>query len=337
MNTMNQIKRLFIPAFCLLFSSLQAQKKEFTIAFYNVENLYDTINDPEIDDEEFLPQGKNKWNGERFSRKIDNLAKVIDSLGGGPSILGLCEVENKYVLEELIRHPRLAAKGYGIVHRNSPDKRGIDVAMIYKLADFKPDGSTGLRVQLPGDSAYPTRDILLVNGKLNGKPVHIFVNHWPSRRGGEEESKAKRMAAALVARASIDSIQKLDPKARIILMGDLNDQPSDASVSIGLKAEGQDGKSDLLNLTAALAARGEGSHSYKEAWNMLDNLVVSRNMADTKKGIRVVASSTAIYNPIWMHDKYSRHKGAPYRTYAGPKFIGGYSDHYPVYFKVQCD
>jgi predicted extracellular nuclease len=332
----NRFFGLFL-GFALLTSSLSAQKKEVCIAFYNVENLYDTINDPEVDDEEFLPQGKNKWTGERFEKKLNNLARVIDSLGGGPSVLGMCEVENKYVLEQLIDNPRLKGKGFGIVHHNSPDKRGIDVSLIYKKEDFTPSRSMGLRVKLPGDSAYPTRDILLVSGNLCGKPVFIFVNHWPSRRGGELESAPKRMAAARVARHAVDSIMKSNSGARVILLGDFNDQPSDPSLLEGLKAEGSAGSSDLINLSAALAERGEGSHSYKENWNMLDNLIVSRNMLKAGSGLLVVPESAGIYHPIWMQDKYARHQGAPYRTYAGPKFIGGYSDHYPVFFKLNCN
>lgn len=331
------MKHIFLLAFLGVFAGvLNAQQKNLSIAFYNTENFYDTINDPDVDDEEFLPQGKNKWDGIRFQKKLDNLAKVIDSLGGGPSVLGLCEVENRYVLENLVAHPRLAAKKYGIVHRNSPDKRGIDVALIYRKSDFSPSADLGLKVRLPGDSAYPTRDILLVSGKLCGNPVYFLVNHWPSRRGGETESAPKRMAAALVARRAVDSLARLSPGVPVILMGDFNDQPSDASLTQGLRATNSSGKSDLLSLTASLAEKGEGTHSYKETWNMLDNLIVSENLLKKGWGLRLVPESASIYRPIWMQDKYSRHPGAPYRTYAGPKFIGGYSDHFPVFFSVSC-
>jgi predicted extracellular nuclease len=324
----------FLIAFQIL--PLYAQRKECSIAFYNVENLYDTINDSDIDDEDFLPQGKNKWTGERYQRKLNNLARVIDSLGGGPALLGLCEVENESVLKDLVQHPLLQKKNYGIVHRNSPDKRGSDVALIYRNADFVPGKVVSLKVQLPGDSALPTRDILLVSGKLHGQPLHILVNHWPSRRGGEQESAAKRMAAARVARQAVDSIYRKSADARIVLLGDFNDQPSDESIRVGLKAEGKSGATDLLNLSAALAEKGEGSYSYKENWNMLDNMIVSRNFASGEKGIGLVPESAAVYHPVWMHDKYAKHAGAPYRTYAGPKFIGGYSDHFPVFFRVSC-
>jgi len=316
--------------------SLSAQQKESCIAFYNVENLYDTINDPMVDDEEFLPQGKNKWTGERYEKKLRNLARVLDSLCSGPSLLGLSEVENEQVLKDLVAHPLLKGKKYGIVHRNSPDKRGIDVALIYRKEAFAPESVASLRVVLPGDSGYPTRDILLVSGKLHGHLIHVLVNHWPSRRGGEQESAGKRMAAAGVARKAVDSLFKKFADAQVVLIGDFNDQPSDASLLQGLRAEGESGKSDLLNLSAALAERGDGSHSYKENWNMLDNLIVSRNFTNRKKGLLLIPGSAAVYRPIWMQDKYARHQGAPYRSYAGPKFIGGYSDHFPVFFRVSC-
>jgi predicted extracellular nuclease len=144
------------------------------------------------------------------------------------------------------------------------------------------------------------------------------------------------MAAAGVARKAVDSLFKKFADAQVVLIGDFNDQPSDASLLQGLRAEGESGKSDLLNLSAALAERGDGSHSYKENWNMLDNLIVSRNFTNRKKGLLLIPGSAAVYRPIWMQDKYARHQGAPYRSYAGPKFIGGYSDHFPVFFRVSC-
>jgi predicted extracellular nuclease len=331
------MKKNILLLFALIhWMQVSGQKNIRSIAFYNVENLYDTINDPAVDDEEFLPQGKNAWTSERYQRKLNNLARVIDSLGGGPALLGLCEVENEGVLNDLIQHRLLIGKGYGIVHRNSPDKRGIDVALLYRKADFSPEAVSSLTVKLPGDSAYPTRDILLVSGKLLGNPMHIFVNHWPSRRGGEQESAGKRMAAAMVAGKAVDSLLKNNRNACIVLVGDFNDQPGDASLLTGLRAEGPSGKSDLLNLSAALAEKGEGTHSYKEAWNMLDNLIVSRSMAGKTKGLALVPGSAEIYRPVWLQDKYSRHAGAPYRTFAGSKFIGGYSDHFPVFFKLSC-
>jgi len=326
-------KYLFILA-CLLFAvepGFGQKKKSFTVAFYNSENLYDTINDPEADDEEFLPEGKNKWNGYRFEKKLESLSMVIDSLGGGPSILGMCEVENRFVLEELIKTKRLESKNYGIVHSNSPDKRGIDVALIYQKADFVPLFQKAIHVSLESDPDFVTRNILLVKGLLGKQPIYIFVNHWPSRRGGEEESRIKRIAAAKSARFSIDTILKNDPKASILLMGDFNDEPTDVSIKEHLDAGGLTENNLLFNTMAPLKSAGDGSYSYKEHWDMIDQLIVSRILTNKKSKLYLEDGSTKVYRPIWAQDKGARHAGAPFRTYGGPKYLGGFSDHFPVY------
>ena len=331
--------RLFILLVLLPFLGFSQKGNQCSVAFYNIENLYDTINDPAVDDEEFLPEGKNKWNGEKFEKKIRNLARVIDSLGGGdgPSVLGFSEVENKYVLEVLIANKKLAKKDYGIVHENSIDKRGIDVALIYKKSDFTPLFHKMARITLENDPDFITRDILIVKGLLFKKPVYFFINHWPSRRGGEEESRQKRIAAAKVARNSVDTILKADPKANIILMGDFNDEPTDVSIKdYLLAADSMESKdATLFNVLAPLAKAGDGSHSYKAQWGMLDQIIVSKNLLSKKSKLQYEENSAAVYRPVWMHDKYSKHAGAPYRTYNGPKFIGGYSDHFPVFIKLK--
>jgi len=306
-------------------------KNQCTIAFYNLENLYDTINDNSVDDEEFLPEGKNQWTGQRYEKKLNSLSRVIDSLGGGPAVVGFSEVENKAVLEDLIRTKRLAPKNYGIVHHNSPDRRGIDVALIYKMADFEPLFMKPLPVTMENDPRFITRDIVLVKGKLHGKPIYFFLNHWPSRRGGTEESKPKRMAAAKVARFSVDSILKNDKNAAIVLMGDFNDEPDDAAVKETLGASSDPKTGDLYNTMAPLKAAGDGSYSYKENWDMIDQLIISHGLINKKSKLEWVENSTAVYRPVFMHDKYAKHSGAPYRTYGGPKYLGGYSDHFPVY------
>jgi hypothetical protein len=321
---------LFLFSLLVVFHG-KAQSRNYTVGFYNVENLYDTLNDPQVDDEEFLPGGKNQWTGDRYERKLNNLARVIDSLGGGPSVLGLCEVENRLVLEDLCSKKRLKEKGYGILHHNSPDRRGIDVAMLYKKADFEPLYTQFIRVALADDPEFITRDIFLVHGQLGKEEIYLFVNHWPSRRGGEDVSKPKRMAAAKALRHSIDTILAKKPKAAIVVMGDLNDEPTDASLVEGLKASGNPKSGDLFNTMYALKEKGDGSHSYKEQWGMLDQLIVSSSLLNPKTGLHWQVGSSQVYRPVWMHDKYSKHQGAPYRTYVGPKFIGGYSDHFPVY------
>jgi hypothetical protein len=326
------MKTTFLFILSLVFvAGVQAQSKTYSVGFYNVENLYDTINDPDIDDEEFLPNGKYQWTGDRYERKLNNMARVIDSLGGGPSLLGMCEVENKKVLEDLCSTKRLKEKGYGILHHNSPDRRGIDVAMLYKKADFEPRFTTFIRVSIENDPGFITRDIFLVNGTLGKEEIYLLVNHWPSRRGGEDISMPKRMAAAKALRYSVDTILEKNPNAAIVIMGDLNDEPTDASLLDGLKASGNPKSGDLFNSMFALKEKGDGSHSYKEQWGMLDQLIVSKSLLNPKMKLNWVVGSTQVFRPVWMHDKYSKHQGAPYRTYVGPKFIGGYSDHFPVF------
>lgn len=326
------------PFFLLLFLlfqlpvCLQAQEKErrFSVAFYNVENLFDTLDDPAIDDEEFLPSGKNQWTGERYRRKLRQLSRVIDSLGGGPGILGLCEIENRAVLEDLVREGLLREKNYGIVHINSPDARGIDVALIYRKKNFTVTGSRAIPVRFEEDPGFRTRDILMVKGKWDNQELFVFVNHWPSRRGGEEESRPKRMAAARSLRRVTDSLLKANPDVRFLIMGDFNDEPGDASISKELGAGSDPSEKGVFNAMASLAAAGQGSHSYRETWNMLDQIMVSPGLRGGK-GLAWVPESAGVYRPFWMHDRYAKHPGAPYRTYAGPRFIGGFSDHYPVF------
>jgi hypothetical protein len=324
---------LFIAAVMLAFVAQISAQKTSRIAFYNVENLYDTINDPEVDDEEFLPQGKNKWTGERFEKKLNNLARVIDSLGGGPSVLGMCEVENKYVLEQLIDNPRLKGKGFGIVHHNSPDKRGIDVSLIYKKEDFTPSRSMGLRVKLPGDSAYPTRDILLVSGNLCGKPVFIFVNHWPSRSGGEERSIPARAAAAATAKKCIDSIMALNPNSKVVLMGDLNDDPVSPSLTkvLGCKADPEKTKSyELFNPWVDNYKKGIGTSPYQDAWGLFDQVLFSGAWINKdQEGYRFFKH--VLFNKEFMVQKTGRYRGYSKRTWDGTTYNYGYSDHFPVY------
>jgi predicted extracellular nuclease len=331
------MKRILFSLVLLCPICVFAQKKnELAVAFYNTENLYDTLNDTSVDDEEFLPEGKNNWTGERYQKKLGSLARVIDSVGGGPDILGLCEVENKTVLEDLIREKRLSLKGYAIVHENSPDKRGIDVALIYRKKVFKPVFHKMLRIQT-GDPDFITRDIMMVKGELNKKSLYVFVNHWPSRRGGEEESRPKRKAAALTLRQTIDTILNRNPDAALLLMGDFNDSPFDESLKKDLMAADTnqfESKKELYNAMARLARSGDGSHMYKGKWDMLDQLIVSQGLLSGQSGLKWESQSASVYRRIWMQDKYAKEPGEPYRTYGGPKYKGGYSDHFPVYGKI---
>ncbi|KOY84806.1 hypothetical protein AD998_00360 [bacterium 336/3] len=344
------MKQIFITLlFCFFTSILFAQKKPkntFTIAFYNVENLFDTEDDPAIDDSEFLPTSENKWDNEKYQKKLVNMSSAISTLGSpqAPDILGLCEIENKRVIEDLIAQPALKNKNYGIVHYNSPDERGIDVGMIYKKDLFKPFAEKSCRIIFP-EVKDKTRDFLIVSGILGGKDtLHVFVAHFPSRRGGLKESEPKRIYVASQVKSKVDSIQKRSPKANIIVMGDLNDEPINKSIvetinakpySEGLK-QGQ-----MFNAMGVLKAEGKGTHAYyngKEKiteWNLLDQMILSSNLVNKKSSLRYVLKSATIHKPeTLMQQEPAQYKGQPLRTFAGKKYLGGYSDHFPVFIQL---
>ncbi len=340
------MKNLFLLTFIALISCGQAQPKspkksgntgKVIVGFWNVENLYDTINDPKTDDEEFLPTAKSKWNSERYAKKQLNISTIISKMGveenpDGLAILGMAEIENKSVLEDLVKTPALKERKLGIVHYNSPDNRGIDVAMLYNPKYFKLISSSVHTVKLPGDSARPTRDELLVNGKLNGELVHILVCHWPSRRGGEEESAPGRNAAAKVAKGIIDSIRKAEKNPRILLMGDLNDDPTNESVKTVLNASADAEKADATTLydpMAKILEGGQGTLSYKNKWNLFDQIIMTENFV--KKGDKLLYQSAKVNNVPEVCETAEKYKGQPFRTYAGAKYLGGYSDHFGVY------
>jgi predicted extracellular nuclease len=316
--------------------------KTLTVAFYNLENLFDTEDDPAINDEEFLPSGTNEWTPERYKRKLGNMAKVISELGNpeGPDVLGMCEVENRKVLEDLVITKELKKKGYGIVHSNSPDQRGIDVALIYKTKRFVPLYSKSYPVLFPENKDLATRDILLVKGILDKKhDITFVVNHWPSRRGGDESSW-KRERAAQALRTVVDSIFTLDPYANLVMMGDFNDEPGDISINKTLKA-GRDSveacATFLYNCMAPIKAEGRGTLKYKGGWNLFDQMIVSTAMITKKSLVHYQKGSANVYNPQWMRQTDEGDwKDAPKRTFIGKKYIqDGYSDHFPVYITLE--
>jgi predicted extracellular nuclease len=313
----------------------------YSIGFYNVENLFDTQDDPKTDDAEFLPSNQERpWTEERYQRKLENLAQVIAQLGDadGPEVLGLCEVENKAVLEALVAQPAIKARGYGIVHTESPDGRGIDNALIYKQDHFQVTKVTTYTLAFPSDPSYRSRDLLLVEGNLLGQPLAVVVNHWPSRRGGERESEPRRIVAAKQARSIVDRLLQADPQAQVVLLGDFNDEPTNKSLQEVLRAKG-DGfdaqAGELFNAMMALDNAQKGSYKYKDSWNMLDQIVLSGGLAD-RAGLAYVPESATIFGPEWLLQQTpAQYKGSPLRTFGGRKYLGGYSDHLPVFVQVQ--
>ena len=324
----------------LLFGQSKKAFKIRTMAFYNVENLFDIKNDTLVNDDERTPDGKYKWTHERYQKKLENISKVLSKIGANitetsPDIIGLCEVENSAVLEDLIKHPLLENKDYGVIHYNSPDERGIDVAMIYKKAAFIPSSFKSHRLLLFNEDGYRdyTRDQLVVNGLLDNEEFYFIVNHWPSRSGGEARSKPFRRKAAELNKRIIDSIQQLDANAKIISMGDYNDDPIDASFNKVLKTKGKLRKLDsvsLFNPMEKLYKKGVGSLAYRDKWNLFDQFFFTSNLIDTKKE-NYSFWKVGVYAPNYLKMQTGKYKGYPFRTYVGKTYLGGYADHFPVY------
>ncbi|MGC8865889.1 MAG: endonuclease/exonuclease/phosphatase family protein [Bacteroidales bacterium] len=304
------------------------------VAFYNLENLFDTIDSPDTDDREFLPEGTNQWNSKKYAVKLKNMAEVIGQIGdeyitGGPTIIGLAEVENRGVLEDLIKTPPLKGRGYGIVHFDSPDPRGVDVALLYKYKDFKVLEAQAVPLRMADNPRFRTRDQLVVSGLLYGDTIHIIVNHWPSRRSGPEF----RAAAASLSRKLADSLMTIHRGAKIIIMGDLNDDPTDPSLTQYLKAKGSKKElqpGDLFNPMVELFKKGVGSLAYRDAWNLFDQIIVSEPLVNKKnKGYYLYA--TRIFSKPFMFTAEGQYAGYPFRTFAGGAWVGGYSDHLPSF------
>lgn len=328
----------------LFFSSiLIAQKKNYkvvTLAFYNVENLFDTLNTPDVFDEEFTEDGAKSWTGKNYWDKQANLAKVISEIGTdvnpmGPAILGVSEIENKSVLEDLAAMPAIADRQYQIVHYDSPDRRGIDVALFYNPRLFRLLTSRSIPVVMNNLDNKPliTRDILYAKGILDGDTIHIMVNHWPSRRGGEAASRPLRSGCAAIVRAVSDSIRLENAHAKIVVMGDLNDDPTNESVFKVLEGKADINKvktHQFYNPFYKFYKKGMGSNAYQDAWSLFDQILVSYGMIDKNVG-GYQFYQAYIYNPPYMQQKSGRYKGYPFRTFDGDTYISGYSDHYPTF------
>jgi predicted extracellular nuclease len=316
-------------------------KDSARIAFYNVENLFDTIDEPMTIDSEYMPNSSLKWTRQRYEAKLKNIAKVIDSLGF-PSVMGMVEVENRRVLNDLTAIPTVKAQNYGIAHFESPDERGIDCALIYKKSDFNLKNAKPHAINFSFDVKDRTRDILEVSGILRGVPVTIFVNHFPSRSGGTSVSEPKRIFVAQVLKAAVDSVLKTDANARIIIMGDLNDDPDDKSLMQGLKSIYWKNdtlprpiidKNALYNLAADVKRHGLGSYYYRGNWEVIDQMIVNGAFLDGRSKL-VTTDAETIFNADFLTYKDRTGKKLPNRTYTGPTYRGGYSDHFPIYITV---
>ena len=318
-----------------MFPSISSSKQKesiTTIAFYNVENLFDTVDDPTTHDDDFTPKGKKKWTYKRYKIKIRKLGSVISQLGLNrsknlPAIVGLVEVENAKVVSDLANSSYLKKHHYGYVHHDSPDERGIDVALLYSKVVFELLTSKTYAVFLKDDKGERdyTRDILKVSGNLHGELVHILVNHWSSRREGAAETEHKRIAAAETARNIIAEIRAKEMDAKIILMGDFNDDPTSKSVNEFLV------KDDFFNpMNSLLDAEKSGTTTYNKKWNLFDQIIFSNNFKEKTEG-KLYFKHAEVFNKKWLKIFKGKLKGSPFRTYIGPWYQGGFSDHFPVY------
>ena len=320
---------------CFSGCAQKAEDQRVSVAFYNCENFFDTVHNPTKEDDEFTPEGKYRYTQKIYEQKLHNIATVIESMGGGdgPAVIGLAEIENSTVLNDLARQPELARSNYKYEWYDGPDPRGINVAMLYNPRFFHVIKSKPLHVDLAGVSGKSvTRDVLYVYGVLSGDTVHIFVNHWPSRIGGPEESDPKRAIAAKVDKDAADALLKQDEHAKIIIMGDLNDNPIDNSIVNVLGAKG-----DKNDVTASgfydpfteLFKSGQGTEEYRHSWNLFDQVIVSGGLLQNTNH-KLHYDKAEIFRPDFIVDRYKGHEGEPHRSFVGTHWINGYSDHFPV-------
>ncbi|MEM6321180.1 MAG: endonuclease [Bacteroidota bacterium] len=312
---------------------------DFRVAFYNVENFFDTVDDPNNPkDDEFLPNAPKQWTPIRYEEKIRNIGKVARGMGY-PELLGLAEVENAKVLTDLLNSARFETENYDFVHYNSPDFRGIDVALLYKKESFEVLESRAIEVELPAEvSEFPTtRDILEVRGRLFEEEVVVYVNHWPSRSGGVAATDGKRAYAASVLRAAIDEVLVSAPKANIILLGDFNDEPFDDSLvqALGVKTQkaGIEDQNAIYNCSVELTMNGEGSSFFRGDWQMLDQILVSGGLLDSEGTFKVIGYDT--YDDESVLFDHPDDGLIPNRTYGGDNYFGGFSDHLAVYVEIE--
>ncbi len=337
--------KFIIPTLFLAFTHCVAQKQNqvpFTVALYNCENFFDTKDDPTKNDDEFLPEAPMKWDEKRYMNKLHKVAQVLDSTVAGdglPAVAGLVEIENKEVLEDLVSKSEFSKKQYGVLCTTGIDVRSIDVGLIYDKAFFSLITSEEINATNSSLGDYKTRNILFASLKAkNGETIYVFVNHWPSRRDGEKESEAKRVYAAQQVRNKIDELQKKDSKAKIIVMGDLNDHPTDNSVLNTLKATDKPkAKSDLFNAYKTLDENKQGTHYFNNEWRVLDQIIVSQGFLKAKKGYSFSPSDAHILKKDFVLFKNKKTgEERPNRTY-GPenKYFNGYSDHLSVYIDIK--
>lgn len=310
------------------------------IAFYNLENLFDTIDDPTINDEEYLPEGGMHWTGYKYVNKVKNMAYALSQLGTdidprGAAVIGVSEIENRGVLEDVVADPVWGGRRMGIVHYDGPDRRGVDVGLLYNPELFTVVHTASHRLNYEANPNFRTRDQLVVSGYLTemGEKIHIIVNHWPSRYGGEVASRPLRAAAAGLTKHIADSIYQREPHAKIIIMGDLNDDPYNVPCAevLGAKRTREEvGEYGFFNTMWQMLDRGIGSLYYGGSWNLFDQIIISEPLLNADRTKELSYWKAQVFNKEFLTIQEGKDKGTPKRTHKSGVWLNGYSDHYPT-------
>ncbi|MBR2367363.1 MAG: endonuclease/exonuclease/phosphatase family protein [Alistipes sp.] len=327
--------------------AVYAQEKPYTIVFYNLENLFDIYDDPETNDGEFTPDGVKQWNETKYQKKLSNMERVLFDIAkiqrDYPIVIGVSEIENRSVLEDLISQPSLRGANYRICHYDSPDARGVDVAFLYRADVFKLEGSDNIKLVVEELPNFRTRDFVTMWGTIEGEPFYFLVSHWPSRLGGKEASAFKREACARQIREIKDSLLAANPATKVVVMGDFNDDATDSSIvhTMGAKGKIKELQSgDFFNPYNQMLRAGLGTLAYQDAWNLFDNICVTENLVNAKEGeLRLVKGEGMkywgnIFSRPYMIQQEGQYKGYPLRTFVTNNFQNGFSDHFPVYIYI---
>ncbi|MDR0829299.1 MAG: endonuclease/exonuclease/phosphatase family protein [Prevotellaceae bacterium] len=331
-----KIKYLAIVFTLFSFSCANAQSSQinqYVIGFYNLENLFDTINDPTKNDEEYLPNGAMHWNTMKYTNKLKNMAYAISKMPANLAILGVSEIENRAVLEDLVAQPSIKERHLQIVHYDGPDLRSVDVGLLYNPAVFKILHTSSHRIKTEIKN-FITRDQLVVTGLLDGEEINVIVLHWPSKAGGEKRSIPRRRDAALTTKFLVDSLFAVNPKAKTFVMGDLNDDPIEPSLMVHLQARGEKRNThpqELYNPYYEIFKQGIGSLGYNDQWNLFDQIIVSYDLLpknlDDFQTLKFMKAE--VFNKDFLKQETGKYRGYPKRTHSGGVWQNGYSDHFP--------
>ncbi len=344
------MKRLFVTLLLVSAVAVLMAQKPYMVVFYNIENFFDTINDPETRDDEFTPDGERKWTSVKYAKKLSNVERVLFDIAtvqkSYPAVIGLSELENRSILEDIVTTPKLAPANYRIVHYDSPDRRGIDVAFIYRPDIFKLEGSDNIPFTIPTMPNFRSRGFVTMWGIIDGEPFYFLVSHWPSRLGGQQASSHLREAAGRKIRLIKDSVMLANPKTKVVIMGDLNDDAGDKSIvdpdALGAKAKVKEtAPTDFFNPYIAVHKSGIGTLGYRDSWNLFDNIIVSGNLlsGDPKQELQLLRMNGDkfygyVFSRPYMIQKDGQYRGYPLRTFSGTNFQNGFSDHLPVYVYI---